>query len=81
MPSGFVGSDAILHGTRERYDNNALWAKIQATTAQKRQFFVQHRIGIYLKNRKDASLPKQEFNLEMIAPKFRVALLQTEYAG
>ena len=59
VPLGFLASDAILHGTRTRDDNNSLWAMIQAATAQQRQFCVQHRIGIYFKNWMDASLPKK----------------------
>ena len=64
MPLGCLASDAILHGTMTRDGNNALWAKIQAPTAQKRQLCVQHRIGIYLKSWMDASLLKKNANLK-----------------
>ena len=35
VPVGCLASDAMLHGTRTHDDANALWAKIQAVTAQK----------------------------------------------
>ena len=55
VPLAFLASDAMLHGTRTQYDTNALWANIQAVTAQKRQFWVQRRIDIFLKNLQGAA--------------------------
>ena len=71
---GFLASDALLHGTRTRDDANALWAKIQAVTVQKRQFCVQRRIGIFLKNLKDVARLPKKFSLRMLASKFRDSL-------
>ena len=41
---------------------------------QKRQFCVQRRIGIFLKNLKDAARLQKKFNLRMMASKFRDSL-------
>ena len=74
VPLGLLASDALLHGTRTRDDANALWAKIQAVTVQKRQFCVQRRIGIFLQRLKDVARLKKKFNLRMMASKFRDSL-------
>lgn len=53
VPLSYITNDAWLYGTKPRDASNAAWAQIQLISAEKRQFCIQRRIGIFLKNIKE----------------------------
>ena len=71
VPLRYVTNDAWLHGTKPRDGGNSLWAQIQAVTPEKRQFCVQRRMGIFLKNIKDGQRLRKKVNLKIMANGFR----------
>ena len=70
-PLRFITNDPWLHGTKPRDGSNALWVQIQAITPEKRQCCVQRRIGIFVKNIKDAQRLRKKVNLKVLANGFR----------
>ena len=71
MPLRCITNDPWLHGTKPRDGSNALWALVQAVTLEKPQFCVQRRIGIFVKNIKDAQRLRKKVNLKVLANGFR----------
>ncbi len=71
VPLGAVTNDAWLYGTKPRDGTNASWVQIQLVTAEKRQFCVQRRIGIFLKNIKDNKRLRKRINLKVMAANLR----------
>ena len=71
LPYGQLSVDAWLYGTTPRDSTNALWVRIQAASAEKRQFSVQRKIGVFLKGLHDAKRLRKKVNLKVQAGNFR----------
>jgi len=71
VPLVYITNDAWLYGTKPRDGSNALRAQIQLVSAEKRQFCIQRRIGIFLKNIKDAQRVRKKINLKVMSNQLR----------
>ena len=71
LPLRFITNDPWLYGTKPRDGSNELWARIQTVTPEKRQFCVQRRMGIFVKNIKDAQRLRKKVNLKVLSAGFR----------
>ena len=74
VPLSCLTNDPWLFGTKPRETSNALWVQVQLVTPEKRQFCVQRRIGVFLKNVKDATRLRKKVNLKVSAGGFRCKL-------
>ena len=70
MPLKYITNDPWLYGTKPRDGCSELWAQIQTVNPEKRQFCVQRRIGIFVKNIKDAQRLRKKVNLKVLATGF-----------
>ena len=71
LPYGQLSVDAWLYGTTPRDSTNALWVCIQAASAEKREFNVRRKIGVFLKGVHDAKKVRKKLNLKVHAANFR----------
>ena len=71
VPLASVTNDAWIYGTKQGHNASALWEKILMVSEEKRQFCVQRRIGIFLKNVKDAQRLRKKINIKTMAGSLR----------